>query len=118
MPIQRHEVILVLSVHLADGVILVLVFHTEHGRLVLLIVLRDFLVRSWASPLMHAILFRLEGRSIGTQLEVCLFGQQTGFLAVTFRYTSKVVLDIVLMTICNILDRCHAISKLLSLLLI
>ena len=110
--------ILVLSVHLADGVILVLVFHTEHGRLVLLIVLLDFLVRSWASPLMETILFRVEGRRVGTQLEMCLFGQQTGFLAVTFRNTLKVVLDIVLMTICNILDRCYAISELLSLLLI
>ena len=111
--------ILVLSIHLTDGVILVLVFHTEHGRLVLLIVLLvDFLVRSWASPLMNTILFRLEGRSIGTQLEMCLFGQETSFLAVTFRDILKVVLDIVLMTICNILDRCYAISKLLSLLLI
>lgn len=113
LAIQWLEMVLILRIHLTNRIILIFTLgSTQHGLSFGLT-----FIWSWASPLMNTILFR-KGWRIGTQFEMSLFGQQTGFLAVTWYEVLLVVLDVVLMTIRNILDRCYTISELLSLLFI
>lgn len=78
LAIQRLEMVLILRIHLTNRVILIFtLISAQHGLSLCLT-----FIRSWASPLMNTILFR-KGRRIGTQFEMSLFGQQTGFLAIT-----------------------------------